>query len=96
MKQIGPFKGKKHVKVNQVQHSNCKCYFCGKLRRMKVECPKRTAWFENKSEPFTFVYFESNIVNDSSNSWCLDSSTNVHVSIIMQGYIASRIPKPSK
>src|ERR1044072_9256079 len=40
-----------------------KCFFCKKKWHMKKDCLKFKNWLEKKGTPFTFVCYESNMVN---------------------------------
>ena len=56
------------------------CHFCKNAGHFQNDCAKRKEWFEKKGMYFSFVCFESNFINVPSNTWWLDSGSNVHVS----------------
>ncbi|GAB2280640.1 hypothetical protein Dimus_039421 [Dionaea muscipula] len=63
-----------------------KCFFCKKSEHFKKDCPKRKAWFEKKGMHYSYVFFESNLIEVPNNTWWLDSGATTHVSHIKQGF----------
>jgi hypothetical protein len=83
---------KKEIKKQQ----NDRCHFCNKPGHFQADCAKRKSWFEKKGKPLALVCFESNYVEVPSNTWWLDSGSNVHVSNSMQGFLTTRTIKPNE
>ena len=52
---------------------------------MKKDCSKFKIWLDKKGTPFSFVCFESNMVNVNHNTWWIDSGSTIHVSNTLQG-----------
>ena len=80
-------KAKGPLKIDEsstkIQKKNDKCHFCGKSGHFQKECVKRRAWFEKKDEHNAYVCFESNLTEDSHNTWWIDSGCTTHVSNVM-------------
>jgi len=54
-------------------------FFCKKKGHMKKDCQKFKNWLEKKCIPFSFVYYESNMINVNHNTWWIDSGSTIHV-----------------
>ena len=76
--------------------NNDNCHFCKKSGHIQKDCVKRREWFEKKGKPLAFVCFESNFIEPPSNTWWIDSGSNVHVSNSMQGYLTTRNISPNE
>ena len=59
---------------------------------MKKDCPKLKSQFEKKGTSFSFVCYESNMVNVNHNTWWIDSGSTIHVSNTLQGMKNLRMP----
>ena len=47
---------------------------------MKKDCLKFKIWLDKKGTQFSFVCYESNMVNVNHNTWWIDSGSTIHVS----------------
>ncbi|PIN12583.1 hypothetical protein CDL12_14804 [Handroanthus impetiginosus] len=73
-----------HTSLDSPLDKEVICYFSKKLGHKRRECANFQAWLEMKKlegNSLALVCFESNLVNVSINSWCLDNGANVHVVI---------------
>ena len=52
-----------------------KCSFCKKKGHMKKDCLKFKIWLNKKGIQFSFVCYESNMVNVNHNTWWIDSGS---------------------
>jgi hypothetical protein len=68
------------------------CFFCKKKGHMKKDYLKFKSWLDKKDTPFTFVCYESNMVNINHNAWWIDSGSMIHVSNTLQGMQNLRKP----
>ena len=59
---------------------------------MKKNCSKFKIWLDKKGTQFSFVCYESNMVNVNHNTWWIDSSSTIHVSNTLQGMQNLRKP----
>ena len=73
-----------------------KYFFWKKKGHMKKDCPKFKNWLEKKGTPFSFVCYESNIVNVNHNTWWINSGYTIHVSNTLQGLENLRKPMGSE
>ena len=69
---------RKNPKAPNKEASNYKgfgwqCHFCKKKGHMQKDCVKCKAWFQKKGNFFSFVCFETNLVN-------VDSGATIHIS----------------
>ena len=55
-------------------------FFCKKKGHMKKDCLKFKIWLDKKGTQFSFVCYESNMVNVNHNTWWIDSGSTIHVS----------------
>ena len=94
MKDQAKGKGKIHVYPSIKKES--KCFFCKKKGHMKKNCSKFKIRLDKKGTQFSFVYYESNMVNGNHNTWWIDSSFTIHVSNTLQGMQNLRKPMGSK
>ena len=63
---------------------------------MKKDCSKFKIWLDKKGTQFSFVCYESNMVNVNHNTWCIDSGSTIHVSNTLQGMQNLRKPVGSE
>ena len=72
------------------------CWFYKKMGHKKVDCHKYKAWLtknESGGNPFTFVCFESNLIDVPLNIWCFDFGAVVHVANTLKRFKSQRKPK---
>ena len=62
------------------------CFFYKKKGHLKKDCTKYKRWLEMKSNPTSFVCFESNIVDVNHNTQWIDSGCTIHVKNTLQGH----------
>ena len=72
-----------------------KCFFC-KKRHMKKDCSKFKIWLDKKGTQFSFVCYESNMVNVNHNTRWIDFGSTIHVSNTLQGMQNLRKPVGSE
>ena len=63
---------------------------------MKKDCSKFKIWLDKKGTQFSFVCYESNMVNVNHNTWWIDSGSTIHVSNTLQGMQNLRKPVRSE
>ena len=85
-------KGKILVQIEKVS----KCFFCHKKGHMTKDCSKLKIHLEKKGTEIPFVCYESNMVNVCDNTWWIDSSTTIHISNALQGFLSRRMPMKSE
>ena len=51
-----------------------------KEKAHEKNCSKFKIWLNKKGTPFTFVCYESNMINDNHNTWWIDSGSTINVS----------------
>ena len=73
-----------------------KCFFCKKKGHMKKDYSKFKIWLDKKGTQFSFVCYESNMVNVNHNTWWIDSGSTIHVSNTLQGMQNLRKPVGSE
>ena len=76
-------KGKILVQLGIKKES--KCFFGKKKGHMKKDCSKFKIWLDKKGTQFSFVCYESNMVNVNHSTWWIDSGSTIHVSNTLQG-----------
>lgn len=69
-----------------------KCFFCGKNGHFKKNYLKRKNWFEKRGTNLSLVCHETNLTDVPPSSWWVDSSTTIHVTSCVQGFLSSRKP----
>ena len=55
------------------------CFFCKKKGHVKKGCVKFQNWLEKKVNQFSFVCYESNMVDVVYNTWWIDSGSTIHI-----------------
>ena len=73
-------KNKSHIPPQPTIKKESKYFFCKKKGHMKKDCLKFKSWMDKKGTPFTFVCYESTMVNINHNTWWIDSGSTIHVS----------------
>ena len=73
-------KGKREIHVYPSIKKESKCFFYKKKGHVKKDCSKFKIWLENNGTQFSFLYYESNMVNVYHNTWWIDSGSTIHVS----------------
>ena len=73
-----------------------KCFFYKKKGHIKKDYSKFKIWLDKKGTQFSFVYFESNMVNVNHNTWWIDYDSTIHVSNTLQGMQNLRKPVRSE
>ena len=63
---------------------------------MKKDCSKFKIWLDKKGTQFSFICYESNMVNVIHNTWWIDSGSTIHVSNTLQGMQNLRKPVGSE
>ena len=63
---------------------------------MKKDYSKFKIWLDKKGTQFSFVCYESNMVNVNHNTWWIDSGSTIHVSNTLQGMQNLRKPVGSE
>ena len=63
---------------------------------MKKNCSKFKIWLDKKGTQFSFVCYESNMVNVNHNTWWIDYGSTIHVSNTLQGMQNLRKPVGSE
>lgn len=53
-----------------------------KSGHFKKDCRKRKLWFKKKDNHYVYVYFKSDLIEVSNNTWWLDSGATTHESHI--------------
>ena len=71
-------------------------FFLKKKGHMKKDCLKFKIWLDKKGTQFSFVCYESNIVNVNHNTWWIDFGSTIHVSNTLQGMQNLRKPVGSE
>ena len=71
-------------------------FFLVRRRYMKKDCSKFKIWLDKKGTQFSFVCYESNMVNINHNTWWIDSGSPIHVSNTLQGMQNLRKPVGSE
>ena len=63
---------------------------------MRNDYSKFKIWLDKKGTQFSFVCYESNMVNVNQNTWWIDSGSIIHVSNTLQGMQNLRKPVGSE
>ena len=63
---------------------------------MKKDCSKFKIWLDKKGTQFSFVFYESNMVNVNHNTWWIDFGSTINVSNILHGMQNLRKPVGSE
>ncbi|KAK2452328.1 hypothetical protein QL285_000128 [Trifolium repens] len=95
-KKKGFAKDKNNIPPQPIIKKESSCFFCKKKGNMKKDCLKFKSWLDKKGTPFTFVCYESNMVNINDNTWWIDSGSTIHVSNTLQGMQNLRKPVGSE
>ena len=67
-------------------------FFLQEKGHMKKDCSKFNIWLDKKGTQFSFVYYESNMVNVNHNVWWIDYGFTIHVSNTLQ--VMQNLRKP--
>ena len=89
-------KRKRKIPIQPSIKKESKCFFCKKKGHMKKDCSKFKIWLDKEGTQFSFVYFESNVVNVNHNTWWIDFGSTIHVSNTLQGMQNLRKPVVSE
>ena len=65
-------KGEGKISIHPSIKKESKCFFCDKKGHMKKDCSKFEIWLDKKGTHFSFVCYESNMVNVNPNTWLID------------------------
>ena len=88
-------KGKIHVHPS-IKKELKYFFFCKKKGHMKKDCSKFKIWLDKKGTQFSFICYESNMVNVNHNTWWIDFGSTIHVSNTFQGIQNLRKPVGSE
>ena len=77
-------KEKGKILVHPSIKKKSKCFFFKKKGHMKKDCSKLKIWLDKKGTQFSFVCYESNMVNVNHNTWWIDFGSIIHVSNTLQ------------
>ena len=61
-------KRKEKIPIQPGIKKKSKCFFCKKNGHMKKDCSKFKTWLDKKGTQFSFVCYESNMVNVNHNT----------------------------
>ena len=75
-------KGKDKVPPQADIKKESKCFFCKKKGR--INCVKFQKWLEKKVNSISCVYYESNMVEVSHNTWWIDFGSTIYISNSLQ------------
>ena len=93
---IDQAKRKGKIPVQPGIKKESKCFFYKKKGHMKKDCSKFKIWLDKKGTQFSFVCYESNMVNVNHNTWWIDFGSTIHVSNTLQGMQNLRKPVGSE
>lgn len=82
--------GSSHEKKQKKQNKKFSYYFCNKLRHMK-EYSKYALWSVKKYMLLALVCFKVNLAFVPKDTWWVDSSSTIHISMSIQGYFRSQL-----
>ena len=80
-------KRKGNIPIQRGIKKESKCFF-----RKKNDCLKFKIWLDKKGTQFSFVCYESNMVNVNHNTWWIDYGYTIYVSNTLQGMQNLRKP----
>ena len=89
-------KRKGNIPIHPSIKKESKCFFSKKKGHMKKDCSKFKIWLDKKGNQFSFVYYESNMVNVNHNIWWIDFGSTIYVSNTLQGMQNLRKPMGSE
>ena len=89
-------KRKGKIPIQSDIKNKSKCFFCKKKGHMKKDYFKFKIWLDKKGTQFSFVCYESNMVNVNNNTWWIDSGSTIHVSNTLQSMQNLRKPVGSE
>ena len=72
-------KGKGRIPPQAYIKKENKCFFYKRKGHVKKDCPKFKKWFEKNGNLFSFVCYESNMVNVNINTWWIDYGSTIHI-----------------
>ena len=73
-------KRKGNIPIHPSIKKESKYFFCKKKGHMKKDYSKFKIWLDKKGNQFSFVYYESNMVNVNHNTWWIDFGSTIYVS----------------
>ena len=89
-------KRKGNIPIQSGIKKESKCFFYKKKGHMKKDYSKFKIWLDKKGTQFSFVCYESYMVNVNHNTWWIDSGSTIHVSNTLQGMQNLRKPVGSE
>ena len=89
-------KRKRKIPIQPSIKKESKCFLCKKKGHVMKDCSKFRIWLDKKGTQFSFVCYESNMVNVNHNTWWIDSGSTIHVLNTLQGMQNLRKPVGSE
>ena len=89
-------KRKGNISIQPNIKKESKCFFCKKKGHIKKNYSKYKIWLDKKGTQFSFICYESNMVNVNHNTWWIDYGSTIYVSNTLQGMQNLRKPVGSE